>query len=668
MALSAAETLTSCPACGAAVPFGARFCPSCGNAIEVSMPPPAPLLTRTTGGHIADPLIGQVIAERYRIMETLGRGGMGVVYRVEHVHIGKLMAMKLLSGELAHDPQTLKRFQREAKVISKLSHPNTVQIFDFGESARLAYLVMEYLPGRSLASLIASEHVLPPARLAQIGAQIAASVQEAHKSGVIHRDIKPENVMILDTSEQRDFVKVLDFGIAKLRDADDALSTQKGHLIGTPYYMAPEQIRGEPIDHRVDIYALGALLYQAATGQLPFTGATPMEILGQHLNGELVPVRQRAPELGIPEELERIIGKAMSRDPDKRHKSMAALRDELQRFLRSLGLTSGAFEIEPERVPGIAGSGEVATRVDIDHYEKDVVRANRFGKVAGVLLALAALAVAYALFRLERSDDGQGMEVEPNDEPVFANRLVPGRPLQALIGKRKSIGESDADVYRVELADQTARVADISVSALPNMDLAIDLVEKGSSQPLLSVDSGGVGRPERIPNITLSAESYFVRVRQVRAAGTLPIENVSDSYTIALSLSTQDPGREREINDAFELANKLTVGTPLRGLIGWAKDHDVYCVTPSAEPQIVLLSAVPELDLVLSYLDRATDAGQRIDHHGVGQGERIELPASNAARSACFTVSLREQGEGKAAEGKKADPEHSYQIELQSGR
>jgi eukaryotic-like serine/threonine-protein kinase len=649
------QALTSCAKCGVAFPLGARFCPSCGTRMDASQPRVALPLRQTIDSE-TDPLIGQVIADRYRIAAILGRGGMGVVYRVEHVHIGKIMAMKLLSGELAHDPQMLKRFQREAQAVSKLGHPNTVQIFDFGSSDRLAYLVMEYLPGRDLATLIDEHGPLPFSRVAQIAAQIAASVGEAHQSGVIHRDIKPENVMILDSREQRDFVKVLDFGIAKLRDSEEGLATQRGHLLGTPHYMAPEQIRAEAMDHRVDIYALGGLMYKAVTGDTPFVGENPMEVLGKQLNEAPIPVRKRAPTLDIPEEAERIIGKALAKDPNRRYQSMAALREDLQRYLRSAGVASGTFDLEPDDVIGLRG--DLATRGDVDGYERGIRRASRVGKAAGAVALLGICYAAYALFGQSQMPAALGVETEPNDDPATSNLLTPGQPIRGQIGKRKSTTEADPDVYRIEPRG-AARVADIALTPLPNIDLALDLVEKGSPQPLLSVNSGEVGQPERIPNMLLRGDTYYLRVREVAVSGKYPTENVSDEYTLSLALSESAAGGETELNDSFELAEKLAPGVPVRGLLGWKKDRDVYCIAPSREAQRVKLSGIPELDLVLAYLDRSTDAGQKIDHNALGEGEQIELPASGTERTSCFTISAKQRDGAKLF-----DAETRYEIVL----
>ncbi|HWZ92329.1 MAG TPA: protein kinase, partial [Polyangiaceae bacterium] len=189
------------------------------HPLPATLPPPS--LGRqdraTDPGHLADPLIGMIIAERYRIVELIGRGGMGVVYRAEHARIGKLMALKLLTGELSRDPQQVARFKREALLASKLSHPNTVQVFDFGRSDTLVYLAMELLRGEDLAKIIRREGALGVERSAKIVIQICSSLAEAHDKGIVHRDLKPENIIIVKGQSGEDVVKVLDFGLAQLR-------------------------------------------------------------------------------------------------------------------------------------------------------------------------------------------------------------------------------------------------------------------------------------------------------------------------------------------------------------------------------------------------------------------------------------------------------------------
>jgi hypothetical protein len=658
MSIGSTEPLTSCVRCNTAFPLDARFCPNCGLPIEASLP-------KGRDSEPADPLIGHVVADRYRITSVLGSGGMGVVYRVEHVHIGKLMAMKVLTGRMARNENLRKRFAREAQTASKLSHPNTVQIFDFGESDQLAYLVMEYLPGRDLASLIA-EGPLPFARVAAIAAQIAASVGEAHEHGIVHRDIKPENVMILDAGEEREFVKVLDFGIAKIRGVTERL-TGMGELIGTPYYMAPEQINGDAVDHRADIYALGGLMHKALTGEPPFAGESPQSVITAHLTQVVPPLRRRAPKLNIPEEAERIVGRALQKSPAQRQQSMAELRDELLRYLRALGVPSGTFAAVPEQaVERAARSSDelVATRDDVEGYERRALRGSQLGKLALSLVLLLVAVTGYVLRdHLFAEEAPKDHESEPNDEPASADRLWPGIALKAKIGRRNTAEEGDPDVYVIELEGKAPRVANVKLSALPNMNLALDVVAKGIAKPLLSVNTGELGEPEAIPNITLTGDTYYLRVREVAVSGRLPTENISDEYTLELGLTPPLPGFEHELNEAYELATPLAPNEPLRGYIGWNKDRDVYCATPSQAAQTVTLSGAEGLDLVLSYLDRSSEAGQRIDRQGIGEGERLELPASREDRVSCFTVSAKE-GEGAA----RSNPGKTYEIELTSGR
>ncbi len=632
------EKLTSCVRCNTAFPGDARFCPNCGLPIAVTRPR-------------VDPLIGQVVAERYRILSVLGSGGMGVVYKVEHVQIGKLMAMKVLLGRLARNEMLRKRFQREAQAASKLSHPNTVQIFDFGESDQLAYLVMEYLPGRDLASVVEGGPI-GFSRVAAIAAQIAASVGEAHDHGIVHRDIKPENIMILDAGEEREFVKVLDFGIAKVGGAERL--TGMGELIGTPFYMSPEQIRGEAVDHRTDIYALGGLMYKCLTGEPPFEGDNAQALVTAHLHDPAIPMRKRVPRLGIPDEAERIVGKLLEKDAGRRYQSMTALRDELLRYLRSQGVASGMFDVENRRQPV---SGEmVATRDDVDLYEQKTRTGGFLGKAVALLLVLSLGVAAFVLRDQLFANEPKDVESEPNDEPSTADRLWPGQPLQGTIAPAN---EADEDVYRIELEDNKPRVARLSLSGVPNVNLAMDVVTKGSSQPLLSVNSAGLGEAEVIPNLTLTAPVYYLRVREVMVQGQAPASDAPRPYKLELTLAPELPGFEREINDAYELSTPLMPGTALRGYVGWHKDKDVYCAASGQGAQTVELSGVPNLDLVLQYVDRISEAGQRVDHHGPGEGERLELPSGDAERASCFTVSAKERKDGPLFE-----PVQTYQIEL----
>jgi serine/threonine protein kinase len=212
--------------------------------------------------------LGKVVDGRYRVLEVIGRGGMGVVYRVEHLRMGKIAAMKVLHRDLAHDPEIVHRFEREAAAISKLHHPHTVQVFDFGTAQGALYLIMEYVRGLDLARIISRDGPMPWPRCAPLLAQICGALQEAHELGIVHRDLKPENVLITRSTGGRDYAKVLDFGLAKLDQRGvPSHETERSAIVGTPYFMAPEQIRGDEVDARTDIYSFGALMFELLTGE-----------------------------------------------------------------------------------------------------------------------------------------------------------------------------------------------------------------------------------------------------------------------------------------------------------------------------------------------------------------------------------------------------------------
>jgi serine/threonine protein kinase len=282
--------------------------------------------------------IGRMVAGRYRILAKLGEGGMGSVYRAEQISLKRTVALKLLRPELSAEPGMVRRFNAEAELAAKLSHPNTVTLFDFGQDEDGSlFIAMEYLEGRSLREVLTREGPLSPGRALTISEQLCASLADAHSRGIVHRDLKPDNVMLIQRGRMTDVARVLDFGIAKLRDeqSDGANRpmTRAGDLLGTPQYMAPEQIRGETVDARTDIYALGAMLYEMVTGRLPFEGPTLMSILSKHLTEMPVPPRERRPDLRISPSLNQLVMDALDKDPARRPASMDAFADRLARLV-----------------------------------------------------------------------------------------------------------------------------------------------------------------------------------------------------------------------------------------------------------------------------------------------------------------------------------------------
>jgi len=267
-------------------------------------------------------LIGHTLNDRYQIQKLLGSGGMGTVYLAEHVLIHKQVAVKVLSPSHARKPAEVERFLREARAASRIRHENVVDITDFGyTSGGLAFLVMEYLEGEDLSSTSHREGALPWRRAVHITRQICAALEAAHAQGVIHRDMKPENVFRVRRGEDPDFIKVLDFGIAKIIDENydpEQPSQTTSGLMGTPEYVAPELIRGLKPDARVDIYAVGVILFRLLTGRVPFAGASFMATLTAHLMELPSDPREVAPEAEIPAAIAAVCLQSLAKDRDER--------------------------------------------------------------------------------------------------------------------------------------------------------------------------------------------------------------------------------------------------------------------------------------------------------------------------------------------------------------
>ncbi len=638
----------------------ARFCAGCGHQFGADA---------FDDEGAADPLLGRVIADRYRMEELLGRGGMGVVYRVEHVNIGKLMAMKLLHGALARDKDTVKRFKREAELVSRLDHTNTVQVFDFGQSEGMMFLVMEYLPGRDLGQVLKEDGPLSFTRVARIGAQVCASVGQAHELGVVHRDLKPENVMLIEGSPVPDFVKVLDFGLAKLREHEEMGAqsiTRQGSILGTPYYMAPEHIRGEPVDQRSDVYALGALMYKALTGAPPFWATTPVGVLTMHLTDDVEPPSERAPKRDIPKEADEILLKAMRKNPADRYQTMQGLRDALLEHLESIGEAGGLESLRigsGVAIPSDSGRARhLATRVDVDEFEARLRRRSALG-ILFALLAVAALAAGAVYLWGQRPVPVAPEEREPNDELTQANPLPEGVAMRGYIGARLDENRSDADIFEIRNPGGRRRVVRIDLGAIPNMDLTFELYREGiTTGPLLVADSAGMGQPESVPNFVIDGPTYYLRVRELWESGRLPSENVTDAYTLAWRFVEPEEGDEEEVNDSIELAGSIAMNGQVRGFVGWGGDEDVFCLEGEATDVVARVEAVATLDLVLRRIDRTTGRATEFDEHGVGGSERTDALERARPGRYCFEVSAR-----RPKVGAGSDPDRRYVLHVEHG-
>ncbi len=315
-----------------------------------------------------DPLLGRVLAGKLELQAVLGVGAMGKVYRARHLGLDRPVAIKVLSNVGGPRDQHARRFKAEARAASRLDHPNSVQILDFGEEPDLLYLAMEYLEGIDLQELLRREGRLPPLRTAWIMSQVLSALGAAHARGVVHRDVKPANVMLIEKGSEdgviADFVKVCDFGLAKILDLDSAGSlaglTRQGAVFGTPAYMSPEQARGEPTDARSDLYSCGVIAFKMLCGRTPFRGETPALVMAQHVS-EPVPSLHALVE-GLDPRLVALVERLMAKRPADRFQDAREAREVLRELLREAGLEVPSFSggTGPVEAPGASAPASPA--------------------------------------------------------------------------------------------------------------------------------------------------------------------------------------------------------------------------------------------------------------------------------------------------------------------
>jgi serine/threonine-protein kinase len=302
-----------CPDCE--TPTDENDCPSCGART---------IRDRREAASVHDPLLGRTLDGRYRIDTLIGRGGMGAVYRGVQLATGQVVAIKVIRGDATDSHQAARRFHREVKIASLLAHPHTVRVFDFGESEDgHLFMVLEFLAGRTLGSVL-GDGALPEIRAAKVLCEVAQSLAEAHERGLAHRDLKPDNVMLVDSFGDPDFVKVLDFGIAKLLtgSSDESSTTRTGAVVGTPQYMAPEQGRNAAsITPAVDVYALGVMLFEALAGYRPYDAPSPLAVMMQHAQDPIPPF---PPSCSASEHIRDLCRRMLSKDPERRPTAVEA--------------------------------------------------------------------------------------------------------------------------------------------------------------------------------------------------------------------------------------------------------------------------------------------------------------------------------------------------------
>jgi serine/threonine-protein kinase len=285
-----------------------------------------------------DPNIGRdLLGGQFQILQKIGSGGMGAVYKAAQPAMNRMVAVKILHPKLANRKDLVSRFRREARAMSHLSHPNTARVLLYGELDDGAlYIVMEYLEGRNLNQVVRKEGPLPVERAIPVLIQVCGALQEAHLQGIVHRDLKPENIFLSTNGGLRDYPKVLDFGLAKVTERElrpgSIMLTQEGMVFGTPEFMSPEQAQGKVLDARSDIYSLAVILYEVLTGKLPFEAKTPMEYIQLHVTRAPTPLDQRIPGKTFPPGLGDVIAKALEKRPEDRYASAADFAEALKPY------------------------------------------------------------------------------------------------------------------------------------------------------------------------------------------------------------------------------------------------------------------------------------------------------------------------------------------------
>ena len=394
-----------CPVCQRET--GERSCPHDGFATRVRP---------TFAVAACDPLVGRIFEGRYRIDSVLGGGGMGRVYRATQLGVAERpVAIKVLHPELASRDVFTQRFQREARTVSQLCHPNTIRMFDFGETdAGELYLVTELLHGCSLQDLLDRHGRLPAARSVHIVSQALKGLAEAHDQGVVHRDVKPDNLFVCKVHGETDFVKLLDFGIAWRPEAESTRLTRTGNLFGTPHFMSPEQIEGAHVEARSDLYSLGVVLYQMLSGRLPFDGPSSMSVMMAHVN-------QRPPRPpGVPGALCDVVMDCLAKSPDDRPRSAEDMRRRLESALSEVG---GADLAEADAIESADGPMDTPAAL--------YLRTAETGEMEAQPQAQAQDGLSVEFERIAPPDAPKPMRVEARDAPAAPNTR---KPRVALLG------------------------------------------------------------------------------------------------------------------------------------------------------------------------------------------------------------------------------------------
>jgi tetratricopeptide (TPR) repeat protein len=516
--------VASCQSCSFEIQLEDTFCARCG----------AP---------VVDPLIGAVVGERYRIVSRIGVGGMGAVYRAEHTMMRRDLAIKVLLSELGGREEFARRFEREAESASRLTHPNIITVTDFGRTpGGSLFLAMEFLAGDALTTLI-NEGPLPRERALLIIRQILRALDHAHGAGVVHRDLKPDNIMLVERDGQRDVVKILDFGIAKVTEpasGQEAL-TQAGVIFGTPEYLSPEQALGEPVDARADLYAAGVILYEMLVGRRPFESEEKVKIISMHLSHVPPRMRDSNPTVDVPVALEQVVMQALEKHRENRFASAVA-------FLQALEDSEAAVD------PALPFETDATAILTAPAANDDrPARARRPLVTAVTLLAvLGTLSAVGAVVLRARSHHGGAAA-------LTASPAEPAPPAPALATELKKVeaflDEGNTTAARLALESQLAlRPKEARIHyMLGRLAFADNRRSDGLAayREAIALDAGFRGDPVLLAHV----DSALGEPRHAQAALDLIIDKIGSPAADLL---------ERVANEGSDLARRRRAATALQ--------------------------------------------------------------------------------------------------------
>jgi len=525
-----------CPHCGTEYETTARFCPSDGTAL------------RPKG---ADSLIGRVLADRYHILKRIGEGGMGRVYLGEHVKMNRQCAIKVMGPALVNDAESAARFAREASNAARIIHPNVAAVFDYGESDGLIYLVMEFVDGEPLARLLTREAPLALDRALDLASQIADGLGAAHELGIVHRDLKPDNILVTRTRTGREIAKVVDFGIAKaIQEGVGEGLTHTGQVIGTPEFMSPEQLLGDPVDARSDLYALGCILYLMLTASPPFDAPTREQMIKRRLSEDAPHVHEIDPAL--PDSVARIVARLLARSPKERYGSAAEVKDALAgAHVRRSGVVRAPLESLPtlHSAPTVAFLHATQATTEVTEIPESKPMRRTPIVIGGA--AVATIAIALVLRGRPSPVDTERLDSITKDSVVAAaiaashiDTVAPARDLTAAVTAPVPMVDTarlNARLTQKRAHDSVARITDLNTTAVRRAIVRYaHAIESGNIATLRSA------YPAMTPQQQDNWEkTFFARADKIAApirygATRIARDTAEADFTLLLNILTKD--------------------------------------------------------------------------------------------------------------------------------